>query len=148
MLVALVSLLAGGTAACGGSSPAGPAQPPVAKLEHIGASQVASIVLTALGAQRIGIQTGSVAALARRSQPTRSGASAMIPYAALVYEPDGAPVVYTNPSPGVFTRAPVSVAYIAGDSVYVSRGPAPGTRIVTVGAEELLGVENGVGVEN
>jgi hypothetical protein len=121
---------------------------PVARLEHIGGSQVASIVLTALGAQRIGIQTGSVAALRPRPVLTRNGANAVIPYAALVYEPDGAAVVYTNPSPGVFTRASVSVSYIAGASVYLSRGPAPGTHIVTVGAEELLGVENGVGVEN
>ena len=35
----------------------------------------------------------------------------------------------------------------AGDSVYISSGLTPGMSVVTTGAEELLGVQNGVGVE-
>ena len=36
---------------------------------------------------------------------------------------------------------------ITGDSVYISSGLTPGMSVVTTGAEELLGVQNGVGVE-
>jgi hypothetical protein len=36
------------------------------------------------------------------------------------------------------------VARIDGDSVYLLKGPRPGARVVSVGAEELLGVETGV----
>ena len=65
-----------------------------------------------------------------------------------MYESDGTAAAYTQASPGTFTRAALSVGYISGNTVFLNSGPPPGTRVVTVGAEELLGVENGVGVQS
>ena len=71
----------------------------------------------------------------------------VVPYAALLYEPDGSTVVYQVTGPRTYTRQPVSVSKIAGGLVYIGRGLAPGAQVVTAGAEELLGVEDGVGVQ-
>jgi hypothetical protein len=141
---ALLILIPAGITACGGSS-AGPPQAPPAQLEQIiDQNRVPSIVLTQVGVQRIGIQTASVTAT---RAPRRGQVRVVVPYAAILYEPNGSPVVYTNPAPFVYTRVPVSVASIVGDRVYLAGGLAAGTKVVTVGAEELLGVQNGVGAQ-
>lgn len=162
----LVFPIAAALGACGSESTH--EHQPVAKLEHTGAGHVPTIVLSGLGMQRLGIQTAPVAAVpgapepkpvaryvrihrrlvrqvTQPPSPPRTGPTATVPYSALVYETDGTPAVYTQSSPGTYTRATLSVAYVSGDTVYVNSGPPPGTRVVTVGAEELLGVENGVG---
>ena len=140
-LALVVGLAALGLSACGGSTTSStPA--PAAKLVHVDGSHVPSVELTPLGAQRIGIQTTPVAAVAHRG-----GARTVIPYGAVVYEPNGKPVVFVNTGRFVYRLTPITIANIAGSRVYVSRGPAVGKRVVTVGAEELLGVQNGVGVE-
>jgi hypothetical protein len=133
-----VAMAAVGLAACGGSGSPPPSQP--ARLEHVHGSSTPSIVLTPLGAERIGIQTASVAG---GSPP----GSVVIPYTAVVYEPDGTPAVYTNPAPLTYTLVRISISDISGQRVYTTNGPAAGTKVVTVGAEELLGVQNGVAAE-
>jgi hypothetical protein len=50
--------------------------------------------------------------------------------------------VYVSPEPLVFVRQPVSVEQIDGDLAILTDGPEPATRIVTVGAAGLLGVES------
>jgi len=42
---------------------------------------------------------------------------------------------------GTPAGAPIKVASIQGDTAVLSDGPAPGTEVVTVGGEELLGTE-------
>jgi hypothetical protein len=146
-LLAAVVLASASLAACGGSSTSHPLTPS-AKLQRLGASGTLSIVLTNQGAQRIGIQTAPAVAVARSgAHRAPRGLTVFVPYAALLYEPDGQPVVFTNPAPLVYTQQPVTVDHISGDRVYLGHGPAPGTRVVTVGGEELLGVQNGVGAE-
>jgi hypothetical protein len=142
-LLALLSVLAlGGLSACG-STHSRPPSPP-AKLERVGPGSALSVVLTPQGMKRIGVQTARVSAV----PGSAAGApTAVVPYAAILYEPDGSPLVYTNPAPLIYTRVSISVVRIVGDRVYVTRGPAVGTRVVTVGGEELLGVQNGVGVQ-
>lgn len=135
----IVALAVVGLSACGSSSTSRPHRP-LARLQYVGGSRTASVVLTRLGARRIGIRT-AVAAAARGPR------ASVVPYAAILYEPDGSAVVYTNPFPLVYTRTRVAVARIGGDRAYLSHGPRAGTRVVTVGASELLGVQNGVGVE-
>jgi hypothetical protein len=71
----------------------------------------------------------------------------VVPYAALLYDANGKTWVFTNPKPLVFVRAPVTINRITGDKVVLSAGPPVGTLVVTVGAEELLGTEYGVGHE-
>jgi hypothetical protein len=131
-----VGLTAVGLAACGGSGGTQTVVSP-ARLEHRSGSSTDSIVLSPLGAERIGIQTARVVAGKMRG-------SAVLPYAAVVYEPDGTAIVYTNPAPLTYTMVRISIAAISAQHVYSTNGPAAGTKVVTVGAEELLGVQNGV----
>ncbi len=68
----------------------------------------------------------------------------VIPYAAVLYDPQGKTWTYTNPGPLTFVREPITVDRIEGDKAFLSDGPAPGTLVVTVGAAELFGAETGV----
>jgi hypothetical protein len=134
LLIVAMAALAG----CSRTTSAAPAQTPSAQL-RAGRHGGVSVVLTPLGAQQVGIQT-TVAA------PARSGGQAVVPYSALLYQPDGSSVVYTVTGPLTYTLVTVNVAGIQGSQVYVT-GLAPGTAVVTVGGEELLGVQDGVGVQ-
>jgi hypothetical protein len=119
-----------------GGSQASP--PPTAQLERT--SHGLSVVLTRLGAQRIALRT----ARAR----TGPGGQPTVPYGALVYEPSGDPAVYVATGSLTFTRHLVPVTVIAGQTVYLKPGSLPvNSVVVTQGAEELLGVQNGVGEE-
>ena len=65
----------------------------------------------------------------------------VVPYAAVVYDSDGAAGTYTVPSPGTYVRARITVAAIEGEVAVLTDGPAEGTVVVTQGAPELLGAE-------
>ena len=104
-----------------------------------GSHGAVSVVLTPLGAQRVGIQT-AVAVSAS------GGRQAVVPYSALLYQPNGDSVIYAVSGPLTYTLVPVAVARILGNQVYLT-GLHPGTTVVTVGGEELLGVQDGVGVQ-
>jgi hypothetical protein len=127
------------TAVAGCSSSGSEAsQPPTAHLEKT--SHGMSVVLTPLGAQRIALRTGRATAAA--------GGQVAVPYDALVYEPTGEPAVYVATGPLTYTRYLVPVTVIAGQTVYLKPGILPANAtVVTQGAEELLGVQNGVGEE-
>lgn len=105
-------------------------------MEQIGGNL--SVVLTPLGASRLGLRTAPA---------TAAGTQTIVPVQALLYEPDGQTAVYTETGTLSFTIQFITVATINGSHVLVSQGLAPGTVVVTQGAEELLGVQNGVGVE-
>lgn len=90
------------------------------------------VVFTREGASRTGVRTAVV---------RRRGKYAVLPYAALLYGPDGTTYVYTSPKPLRYIRQEVEVDRIDGDRVLLSDGPARGTRIVTVGAAEVYGTE-------
>jgi hypothetical protein len=124
-------------AGCGASTDA-PGPPPSAHVT-VGHNGTVSVVLTPLGAQRAGIQT----AVATRGG---RGGQAAVPYSALLYQPDGSSVIYTVTGPLTYTLVRVAVAGLQGGQVYLT-GLAPGTAVVTVGGEELLGVQDGVGVQ-
>jgi hypothetical protein len=130
--VAAMATLAG----CGPSSTGGGQQVPPARMERIGPNL--SVVLTPLGASRLGLETAVTTAAGKRT---------IVPAQALLYEPDGQTAVYVKTGALSFTVQFITVAVINGNQVVVSHGLAPGTVVVTVGSEELLGVQNGVGVE-
>jgi hypothetical protein len=141
VLALLTAVVATG---CASSSP-GPAQPPTAKMERMGNAAVASVVLTPLGAARIGLRTAAATA---GPAVGRGRADVIVPYSALLYEPDGATAVYVDTGGLVYTRYLITVDTIDGDLVYLKAGALPvGAKVVTVGAEELLGVQSGVGVQ-
>ena len=136
LIIIAVAALAG----CS-STPATPATPGAPPLAHVtvGHNGTVSVVLTPQAAQRTGLQT-AVAARADRGPQT------VVPYSALLYQPDGSSVIYTVTGPLTYTLVPVGVASIQGNQVYLT-GLAPGTTVVAVGGEELLGVQDGVGVQ-
>ena len=136
-------LLAGAIASgCGGATSTR-VQPP-SRIQHVPGSATGNIVLSAQGAQRIGIQTAPVQA--------RGGAGAVsIPFSAIVYDASGKAYAFTNPAPLTYTEVPISISRIDGNTAWVKSGPQAGasvvtvgSRVVTVGAEELFGVQTGV----
>jgi hypothetical protein len=129
----LVALL---LSACGGSADEGAPDSPAA-VEQISGTELNRITLTAEAAERLDVQTAA----------TRSdGKRTVIPYAAVLYDPDGRTWAYTSPKQLVFVRKDISVDRIDGDSAILTAGPSAGTQVVTVGADELWGVEYG-GIE-
>ncbi len=108
---------------------------PVA-LEEIKGTELSRITLTPKAAERLGIQTAPVATAGKRL---------VLPAAAVFVDPNGVFWVYTNPKPLVFARHRIKVDYEGGDRVFVSEGPRPGTRVVTVGVPELYGAESEIG---
>lgn len=132
IVAAAVAVLAG----CAPSTTSGGAQVPPARLAPVGGHE--SVVLTPLGVSRIGLQTAAA---------TAAGTHTIVPEGALLYEANGQTAVFTQTTPLIYTITFITVATINGNQVVVSQGLTPGTVVVTQGAQELLGVQNGVGVE-
>jgi hypothetical protein len=123
-------------AGCGGQGEEAATEEP-ASVEQIKGTELNRITLTSEAAERLDIQTE-----AARSDGKRT----VIPYAAVLYDPDGQTWTYTNPQRLVFVREDISVDRIDGDTAILTAGPSAGTAVVTVGADELWGVEYG-GIE-
>lgn len=130
----IACLACGPVAACGEVPEAAPATTGLeaATLEEVEGQDVSRITLTEKAAERLGLTTGVVEAVEGKLQ---------VPYSSLIYDASGGTWLYTNPEPLVFVRAPVEVERIEAPTVKLADGPEPGTRIVTVGAAELLGAE-------
>jgi hypothetical protein len=103
-----------------------------AELEPIKGTDVKRVVFSAEGAKRVGIQTAAI---------RQNGQGKVIPYAALIYDPEGNTFAYTSPEPLVYVREKVDVDHVDGDRVVLSGGPPLGTKVVTVGAAEVYGTE-------
>jgi hypothetical protein len=124
-------------AACGGTADEAAKPPAVAEAVKGGFTR---ITLSSEAAKRLDIQTAPV-----RSDGSRS-ARTIIPYGAVLYDPDGATWTYTSPAHLVFVRHDITVDRIVGKLAFLTKAPPLGTRVVTVGATELWGVEYG-GIE-
>ena len=117
-VIAAAAVLAALTG-CGATS--APNEPLTARMTHTGPHGALSVVLTPLGVQRVGVQTAAVATAGR--------GQTVVPYSALLYQPDGRSVVYTVTGPlasaATFTSASrVSGPWCAG----ISRPIAATTR--------------------
>jgi len=134
LVVIGVALLVAG---CGGGSRAEDTSEP-ARVEAIAGTDLLRVIVTSEAAQRLDIQTA----------PARAGTGhrTVIPYDAVLYDPNGDTWTYTSPKHLVFVRQDITVDRIDGDRAILSAGPASGTPVVTVGATELWGVEYG-GIE-
>jgi multidrug efflux pump subunit AcrA (membrane-fusion protein) len=84
------------------------------------------------GAEQVSLRTATV---------RRQGKRTVVPYAALIYDGQGASWVYTSPDPLTFVRVAVDVVRIEDDRVLLRDGPRPGTSVVTTGAAEVYGAE-------
>jgi hypothetical protein len=135
---ALAALL---VAACGSSHTARVA--PAARLVTAPGGSGSEIVLSAVGAQRIGLAT----APARHAKATAAGrfaAQVIVPASAIIYDPSGRTYAFVALGRLTFTEIPVIVNRISGNSAYLRSGPRAGARVVSTGAEELFGVQTGV----
>lgn len=109
-----------------------------ATVEKNGGTGIARITLSQRAIERLELSTDTV-------KPAGDGAGVLIPYAALLYEPDGKTWVYANPEPRVYERQPVTVTKVEAGVVTASAGPPEGTAVVTVGGAELFGAEFNTG---
>lgn len=105
-----------------------------AEVTEVGEGKL-QVVFSPDGAARVGLQ--------RATAVTVDG-QIVVPYAALIYDGQGVPWVYTAPEDLTFRRVQVAVDRIDGDRVFLSSGLAAGTRVVTVGAAEVYGTELGI----
>ena len=103
-----------------------------ATVEEVAGLDVKRVTFDQTGADRVSLRTAEVRTTARGT---------VVPYAALIYDPQGVAWVYTNPAPLTFQRAKVVVDRVVDDVVWLTDGPAPGTRVVTVGSTEVYGAE-------
>jgi hypothetical protein len=144
LLVAVLPLTAyaGGGKSIGKDSGIVPAH-----LEEVPGSDIKKVVFTADAAKRTGIE---IAMVDEKQVPPKRRASGLVtrkvvPYASLIYTPDGREWVYTSPANLTYVRHPITIAYISGDMVVLSEGPPAGTQVVTTGAAEVYGTEFEVG---
>ena len=134
-LAAIVIALGVAVPGCGSSRT--PSIPASGRLVNATPTSPGEVILTKLGATRIGVQTAAV-----RAAPTAERVA--IPYSAVIYDPSGKTYVFTNVRPLTYVEVPITVEHISGNSAYLSTGPNPGAKVVSVGAEELYGVQTGV----
>ena len=108
-----------------------------AKVEKIGDTGQSKVVLIEQAAKRLGIETAEVASLPAGRES--------VPYSAVIYDAEGHSWVFTAPENLSYVKAPIAIDHIDGDKAVLNEGPPPGTPVVTQGAEELFGVEDGIG---
>ena len=93
------------------------------------------LTLSEESVERLGVETAPVSGTA---------GNLTVPYAAVVYDADGATWTFVELEPRVYQRESITIDSIDGDEVRLTSGPDPGTEVVTVGAAELVGVEAGI----
>lgn len=120
--------------ACGGGGAEHEAAT-AAVVEEIKGTDLSKITLTLQAAKRLDLKTAAVIA---------NGAGRVIPYAAVLYSPNGETWAYTNPEGLTFVRAPITISRIQGDRAWLTKGPAPGTKVATAAVAELYGAESGI----
>ena len=140
---ALAALTTFALSACGHTVAGTTSEPAPVQLAPVAGSDLKTVTLTDQARRRLGITTSPVA-----SVPAGGATPALaIPYSAIVYDENGGTWAFVSHQPLTYVREPVSVEHIAGETAVLSRGPAAGTTVVTVGSAELLGAEYQIGGE-
>jgi hypothetical protein len=129
----LLACLALGACSSGGGEEE--AQSP-AKVVAVKGTGFSRVTITEDAARRIGLEVAAVAA-----GPT----GLQVPYGAVLYDPKGAASTFVQTGPFTYLRQPITLDHIDGGVAFLTAGPPVGTMVVTVGATELYGAENGVG---
>lgn len=142
--IVAAGLLLTGCASTAAASSEGTHPQPVTVEPVSGSDGLSRLTLTEQAAGRLALETDVVSQELVTHGDSEPRQSLAVPYAAIIYDPSGATWVYTSPEDLVFVRAPIAVAFIAGDTAALDTGPAVGTAVVTVGAAELYGAELGV----
>jgi hypothetical protein len=105
-------------------------------VEPVKGTSRSRVTLSARAAKRVGIETGRI-----RTERIAGKQRKVVPYDAVLYDGEGATSTYTSPKPLEFVRQPIKVVRIDGSDAILSHGPPSGTAVVTVGSQELYGVE-------
>lgn len=101
-------------------------------LEPIEGSDIQLVKMRDETAAKIGVQT---------AEASGDAEGIVVPHVALIFSPEGEPFLYTKPAPESYLREPIEISRVEGDRLVLSKGPLPGTTVVTVGAAELLATE-------
>jgi hypothetical protein len=123
-------------AACKGQSAEEPAASGAATVEPVKGTDTSEVTLTEDAARRLDVQTAAVSS---------TGAGTQIPYAAVLYDPNGKTWAFVNLEGRTFVRESITVDRIDGERAFLKAGPAAGAKVVTVGGAEIYGAELGVG---
>jgi len=145
-IVLLVTI--GGLAALGiylavegrSTASASPAGEEPAVVEPVEGTALARITLSPRAMKRLDVQIAPV-----RDVKVEGKQRTVVPYGAVLYDPNGHTWVYTSPKPRTFVRGRITVEFIDGNRAVLSAGPGPGVRVATVGVIELFGTELGIG---
>ena len=120
-------------AGCGGSSSGSTEQ--AATVEKVAGTDTSRITLSPEAAKRLDIKTAVV---------KEQAGGTVVPYAAVFYSPSGDTWAYVSTKPLTFVREAIVVDRIDGDQAVLTKGPAVGTKVATVGVAELFGAESGI----
>jgi ABC-type Fe3+-hydroxamate transport system substrate-binding protein len=138
--LALLALIAAGVqlSACSensskAASKAGSKNEP-SDVEPIKGTSLKRVTLSAQAAKRLGVKTAAI----RREHGT---GKELIPYSSILYDQNGRTYTYTSPKPLTFVRKRIVVGRIRGAEAVLKQGVPVGTAVVTVGSQELYGVE-------
>lgn len=150
-----------GLAACAtpASNTSGGHKESPARVEAMPGKDVKKVTLTEQAARRVGIATVTIGAAQTAPpvgptpspvgpSPSAGTPATVVPYSAVLYDPNGVAWVYTVPQPLTYVREKVVVATVGGargTDAFLAQAPPAGTTIVTTGAIELWGAELGVG---
>jgi hypothetical protein len=106
-----------------------------ASVEPIKGTEFSRVTLTADGARRIGLETTQVA---------DAGGATVVAESAVWIDEHGDQWVYAVTEPLVYVRKAIVVDRFENGEALLSKGPAAGTEVVSVGVAELIGSEFGV----
>ena len=109
-----------------------PAAPP-AVVEQVADGGPAKVMLTERAEQELGLRIANVG---RAADGTTT-----IPYAAVVYDTDGASWAFVPVDQRTYQRVPITITQVVGDQATLTTGPVVGAEVVTVGAAFLVGAE-------
>ncbi len=105
---------------------------PVA-LGPVRSTGVSELTLDPEALERLGLVTAPVRAAGEGRR--------IVPYSAVLYDPEGVPWTYVATSPLTFVRQRLRIVAIDGVVAVMNRGPAVGTKVVSIGGAELYGAE-------
>jgi hypothetical protein len=119
------------------AEPAGEEAGPARVVHNEGGPEASRVTLTEDAVKRLDIHAESV-----RDVELEGATQRVVPYDAVLYDPEGETWMYTNPEPRVYVRTHITVESIVGTLAVLKNGPPAGTSVVTTGAAELFGAES------
>lgn len=128
---------------CSRDQELGEASDDAARVEKVPGQEVSQVTLTRQAVGTLDLRTEPARAFAIGGRRTAGGA-VVVPYSAVLYDASGGTWVYRVIRPRSYVRTSVELDRVVAGTAYVSAGLDAGTDVVTVGAPELLGAEEGV----